>query len=72
MSLDEWQDKHVKAMVRWGNKVANEYWEAGVPEDFYIPVSAERAGAAAPHCVVAPRGPPLLFPPAARRTKMTT
>jgi hypothetical protein len=71
VSLDEWQDKHVKAMVRWGNKVANEYWEAGVPEDFYIPVSAERACAAAPHCV-APRGPPLLFPPAARRTKMTT
>ena len=24
-------------MVRWGNKVANEYWEAGVPEDYYIP-----------------------------------
>ena len=37
VSLDEWQDKHVKAMVRWGNKAANEYWEAGVPEDFYIP-----------------------------------
>lgn len=24
-------------MVRWGNKVANEYWEATVPEDYYIP-----------------------------------
>jgi hypothetical protein len=24
-------------MVRWGNKRANEYWEATVPEDYYIP-----------------------------------
>ena len=24
-------------MVRWGNKRANEYWEANVPEDYYIP-----------------------------------
>ena len=37
VSLDEWQTKHVKNMVRWGNRRANEYWEATVPEDYYIP-----------------------------------
>jgi hypothetical protein len=24
-------------MIRWGNKRANEYWEASVPQDYYIP-----------------------------------
>lgn len=24
-------------MIRWGNRRANEYWEAHVPEDYYIP-----------------------------------
>jgi len=37
VSLDEWKEKQVKNMVRWGNKRANEYWEAGVPADYYIP-----------------------------------
>jgi Putative GTPase activating protein for Arf len=37
VSLDEWNSKQVKNMVRWGNKRANEYWEANVPEDYYIP-----------------------------------
>jgi len=37
VSLDEWKDKQVKNMIRWGNKRANEYWEAGVPADYYIP-----------------------------------
>lgn len=37
VSLDEWQTKHVKQMVRWGNKRANEFWEATVPDDYYIP-----------------------------------
>jgi hypothetical protein len=27
----------VQNMVRWGNKRANEYWEAHVPEEYYIP-----------------------------------
>ena len=30
-----------QSMVKWGNKRANEYWEAGVPEDFYIPLETD-------------------------------
>ena len=37
VSLDEWKASQVENMVRWGNRRANEYWEAGVPEDYYIP-----------------------------------
>ena len=37
VSLDEWNSKQVKNMVRWGNRRANEYWEARVPDDYYIP-----------------------------------
>jgi stromal membrane-associated protein len=37
VSLDEWKEKQVENMVRWGNRRANEYWEALVPEDYYIP-----------------------------------
>jgi len=37
VSIDEWKEKQVENMVRWGNKRANEYWEALVPEDYYIP-----------------------------------
>lgn len=78
VSLDEWQDKHVKVrpcapapahrsaaslsrrrpsptcmscflmpcpqnMVRWGNKAANEYWEATVPDEYYIPDENDNA-----------------------------
>lgn len=27
----------VENMIRWGNKRANQYWEALVPEGYYIP-----------------------------------
>jgi stromal membrane-associated protein len=37
VSLDEWKSSHVENMVRWGNRRANAYWEAAVPDDFYIP-----------------------------------
>ena len=37
VSLDEWKSTQVEMMVRWGNKRANSYWEATVPEDYYIP-----------------------------------
>lgn len=32
-------------MVRWGNKRANEYWEARVPDDYYIPDENDGVGA---------------------------
>jgi hypothetical protein len=31
-------------MVRWGNKRANEYWEANVPQDYYIPDENDGVG----------------------------
>lgn len=36
VDLDSWSDMHLKEMVRWGNKKANLYWEAGLPPN-YIP-----------------------------------
>jgi hypothetical protein len=44
VSIDEWKEKQVENMVRWGNKRANEYWEAGVPEDYYIPDENDNVG----------------------------
>lgn len=38
---DLWLQAHrvcfASPVVRWGNRRANEYWEATVPEDYYIP-----------------------------------
>eukprot|EP01138_Halocafeteria_seosinensis_P000667 gb/GECG01000683.1/.p1 GENE.gb/GECG01000683.1/~~gb/GECG01000683.1/.p1 ORF type:complete len:364 (+),score=66.28 gb/GECG01000683.1/:1-1092(+) len=36
-TLDDWSSKHVKNMVKWGNDRVNEYYEAHVPDDYYIP-----------------------------------
>ena len=44
VSIDEWKERQVEVMVRWGNKRANEYWEAGVPEDYYIPDENDGVG----------------------------
>jgi hypothetical protein len=41
VSLDEWKEKQVENMVRWGNRRANEYWEALVPEEYYIPTEED-------------------------------
>ena len=45
MSLDEWKSREVQNMVRWGNKRANAYWEARVPESYYIPDENDGVGA---------------------------
>lgn len=34
---------HMQNMVRWGNKAANEYWEATVPDEYYIPDENDNA-----------------------------
>lgn len=36
IDLDSWSDEQVEPLVRWGNKRANLYWEAKLP-DGYVP-----------------------------------
>ena len=36
-TLDDWSTKHVKNMLKWGNDRVNEYYEARVPDNYYIP-----------------------------------
>ncbi|KAF6015272.1 hypothetical protein HII13_000208 [Brettanomyces bruxellensis] len=36
VDLDSWTDEEVQSMVLWGNKKANKFWEAGLP-DGYVP-----------------------------------
>jgi hypothetical protein len=37
VTMDAWKEDQVRRMAAWGNKKANEYFEASVPEDYYIP-----------------------------------
>jgi hypothetical protein len=35
--MDRWKEAQVRNMAAWGNRKANEYWEANVPDNYYIP-----------------------------------
>lgn len=36
VDLDSWTDMHLENLIKWGNKRANKYWEAKLPEN-YVP-----------------------------------
>ena len=37
VTLDSWKSEHIHNMERWGNKRANEYWEANLPKNYPRP-----------------------------------
>jgi len=41
VTMDSWKEAQVRNMARWGNRKANEYFEAAVPRDYYIPSESD-------------------------------